>query len=159
MGIVPYFVLPLGKLFGPTLTTLLFYVLLAYTSFGFNVTDVVSPCVFVFLMAYLVSAMFSEVFGMTIDTVLQCYIADEEMFPLEQRFAEGGLKSSLQRTAQRHASKKTAPIGGKESKYAVDDDNRMTDAAPSESQKSDVAKKTINVHAAPIHHPEGDVLL
>ena len=145
------------------MTTLIFYVVLRYSSYGDEINDIVSPSVFVFLMAYLVSAMFSEIFSMTIDTVLCCYVADEEMFPLEKRFADGGLKSALQRTAQKHASKKATPAGPQE-KYtpSTSDDNYDAAAAkesanaPAEPQKAAV----INVHETHhTHHPEGDVLL
>ena len=154
--IVAEFVMLLGKLFVPCLTTLIFYVVLAYTPYGDEVTDVVSPSVFVFVMAYLVSAMFSEIFAMTIDTVLCCYIADEEMFPLEKRFADGGLKSALQRAAQKNANKKTAP----EDKYAV---SAVDDQAPASKEafggpSGESKKVTINAHTA-YHHPEGDLLL
>ena len=155
------------QLFVPCVTTLIFYVVVRYSSYGNEINDVVSPSIFVFLMAYLVSAMFSEIFSMTIDTVLCCYVADEEMFPLEKRFADGGLKSALQRTAQKHASKKAAPAGPQD-KYSApqgptSDDNydavaakESANAAAAEPQKIAV----INVHETHhSHHPEGDVLL
>ena len=44
--------------------------------------------------------MFTEIFGMCIETILICFIADEEMFAPEQRFADGGLKTTMQKTAQ-----------------------------------------------------------
>ena len=45
--------------------------------------------------------MFTEIFGMAIETILCCFIADEEMFPVEKRFAEGALKSALQKHAEK----------------------------------------------------------
>jgi hypothetical protein len=44
--------------------------------------------------------MFSEVFGMGISTILQCFICDEEMFPPEKRFADGALRTTWQKTVQ-----------------------------------------------------------
>ena len=126
----------------------------------------VSPCIFVFLLAYLVSGMFAEIFSMTIDTVLSCYVADEEMFPLEKRFADGALKSSIQRTAQKHASKKAAP--SPEEKYAPNatesDDAGTTSASAGDASSQPAKQVVINVHqvshhVAHHHHPEGDVLL
>jgi hypothetical protein len=38
-----------------------------------------------------------------------CYIADEEMFPPENRFADGGLKSSLQEAAEKAAATAKVP--------------------------------------------------
>jgi len=117
-------------------------------------------------MAYLVSAMFAEIFSMTIDTVLCCYVADEEMFPLEKRFADGGLKSALQRTAQKHASKKATP----EEKYApsastttAEEPGQPSNATLSKAEAPAPAQKmVINVHQVSHphhHHPEGEVLL
>lgn len=42
--------------------------------------------------------MFLEIFGMGIETILCCYIADEEMFKVEDRFAEGDLAEVCRRT-------------------------------------------------------------
>ena len=46
----------------------------------------------------------SEVMGMGISTILFCFIADEEMFPPEQRFAENGLRATWQKTVQSASS-------------------------------------------------------
>lgn len=40
---------------------------------------------------------------MAIETILCCFIADEEMFPPEKRFAEGGLQTAISKTAQANA--------------------------------------------------------
>jgi len=47
------------------------------------------------ILAYFVASMFCEIFGMAIETILLCYIADEEMFPPEKRFADGALKTAI----------------------------------------------------------------
>ena len=36
---------------------------------------------------------------MTIETILCCFVADEEMFPPEKRFADGGLAEVISSTA------------------------------------------------------------
>jgi hypothetical protein len=41
-----------------------------------------------------------QIFGMAIETILQCYIADEEMFPSEQRYAEGSLQGTMVKARQ-----------------------------------------------------------
>ena len=46
--------------------------------------------------------MFSELFGMGIETILFSFIADEEMYKVEDRFAEGELMTTIQKTAQAH---------------------------------------------------------
>lgn len=56
--------------------------------------------------------MFCEIFGMAIETILCCFIADEEMFPPEKRFAEGGLKNTLQKAAEKRAAAAAAKGGG-----------------------------------------------
>lgn len=73
---------------------------MAYGVSSTEITGIIAPLVFTFLLAYWVSSMFSEIFGMGIETILFCYIADEEMFKLEDRFAEGELMSTIQKTAQ-----------------------------------------------------------
>ena len=70
----------------------------------------IAPLVFTFLLAYFVSVMFSEIFGMCIETILCCFIADEEMFAPEKRFAEGGLKTAIQKTAQAKANAKVVAV-------------------------------------------------
>jgi len=50
--------------------------------------------------------MFAELFGMTIETILFCFIADEEMFAIENRYAEGALMTTIQKTAQDAAKMK-----------------------------------------------------
>lgn len=67
------------------------------------------PLLFTFILAYFVSKMFTEIFAMTIETILCCYIADEEMFPAEKRYADGSLKSAMQKAAQSSASNKVVP--------------------------------------------------
>lgn len=87
------FVLFMGKLLIPTSTTFLLYLVLAYSNLQMN--SILSPMVVTFILAYFVSSMFTEIFAMAIETILCCFVADEEMFPPEQRFADGGLKSAI----------------------------------------------------------------
>ena len=47
---------------------------------------------------------------MAIETVLCCFIADEEMFPADSRFAEGGLKSLLDSAAKSAATPKVFAV-------------------------------------------------
>eukprot|EP00550_Attheya_septentrionalis_P004076 CAMPEP_0198293602 /NCGR_PEP_ID=MMETSP1449-20131203/17936_1 /TAXON_ID=420275 /ORGANISM="Attheya septentrionalis, Strain CCMP2084" /LENGTH=668 /DNA_ID=CAMNT_0043993243 /DNA_START=95 /DNA_END=2101 /DNA_ORIENTATION=+ len=53
--------------------------------------SVAGPCVMIFIIAFFVSDMFMDVFDMAIATILQCFVADEEMFEGEERYAEGAL--------------------------------------------------------------------
>ena len=46
--------------------------------------------------AYFAASMFNEVFGTAIWTILQCFVADEEMFPKpKDRYAEGSLAALI----------------------------------------------------------------
>ena len=69
--------------------------------------SIVSPLVVTFILSYLVSSIFNEIFAMAIETVLCCYIADEEMFPPELRFAENELKHAIS-----HSSNAAIEKGG-----------------------------------------------
>jgi len=75
----------------------------AYAIPSEQLNGIMAPLVFCFILAYFVSVMFSEIFGMAIETILCCFIADEEMFPPEKRFAEGGLQTAISKTAQANA--------------------------------------------------------
>ena len=68
--------------------------------------SIILPMLLVFLLSYFVSCMFQEIFGMSIETILLCFIADEQMYPLEKRFADGPLQDAITKTAQKaHGSK------------------------------------------------------
>lgn len=71
-----------------------------------NINGIVSPLIFVGILSYYVAFMFAEVFSMSIESILFCFIADEEMFAPAERFVEGPLKTTLQKAAQAAANKK-----------------------------------------------------
>jgi len=50
--------------------------------------------------------MFNELLGMAIETILLCYIADEEMFQPADRYADGPLQEAISQTAKSAASAK-----------------------------------------------------
>ena len=51
-------------------------------------------------LAYFAASMFNEIFGTAIWTILQCFVADEEMFPNpNDRYAEGALAAVIGKTA------------------------------------------------------------
>ena len=82
------------------LSTFLCYVLVAYTSPLSDITGLIGPLVVCFILAWWISSIFNELFGMGIETILFCYIADEEMFKVEDRYVEGELLSVFQKTHQ-----------------------------------------------------------
>lgn len=117
VNMVSDFVLLLGKLFITILTMFTLYCCLAYGQNSAEISGFVAPLLFAGVLAYYVSSMFSEIFGMAIETILCCFIADEEMFPPEKRFAEGALKSTIQRTAQKAALAREIKVHPKEELY------------------------------------------
>mmetsp|Transcript_33694 Transcript_33694/g.42428 ORF Transcript_33694/g.42428 Transcript_33694/m.42428 type:complete len:669 (+) Transcript_33694:184-2190(+) len=97
VSMVGDFVLFIGKVLIPILTTILAYLVLAY-SMSDQLHGLYTPCIFIFLLAYFVALMFVEVFGMAISTILMCYVADEEMNGGKAVFAEGSLKVTIKKT-------------------------------------------------------------
>ena len=64
------------------------------------------PTLLIGVVAYAVSEMFSEVFGMAISAILQCFVADEELFEADERFAPGSLAGTIDSTQKKYKSKK-----------------------------------------------------
>lgn len=102
------FVLFLGKIFIPLVTTFLCYLALGYF-IGDSVHGLIGPLLIVFFLSFFVASLFVEVFGMAISTILMCYCADEEMFPPEERFADGALRGAIKKTQQSAADAKVGP--------------------------------------------------
>lgn len=84
-------ILIIGKLFISSTTTALSYYLMS-SLIADELSNLWGPTVLIFLMSYFVSDMFLDVFEMGISTILQCFIADEEMFDGDECFAEGDLQ-------------------------------------------------------------------
>jgi hypothetical protein len=68
------------------------------------------PTALIGLLAYAVSEMFDEVFGMAISTILQCFVVDEEMFDPEERFASTRLAETIDSTQQNYKKKSKKSI-------------------------------------------------
>ena len=102
VSMVSSFVLFLGSLFVPAVTVFGFYVYLEYQRKihpdMYQISGIIGPMIFVSIIAYFVSSMFNEIFSMGIETILFCFIADEEMFPAEKRYAESSLSSTIRKT-------------------------------------------------------------
>ena len=92
----------------PIVTTFVCYLAIGYSFSKSEVTGIVGPLVIVFIISYFVSCVFSEIFGMGIETILYCFIADEEMFPVGSRYAEAELIGTLAATNAAHAEMKAA---------------------------------------------------
>jgi len=108
VAIVSEFVLIIGKMFITfTATTAGYYYLDTYMSDELN--GLWCPILLILLMAYVTAEMFNEVFGMAIWTILQCFVADEEMFEPDQRFAEGDLAQTVSKTQKEASSAAIVP--------------------------------------------------
>jgi hypothetical protein len=102
VNLVSTFVLYIGRLFIPLATTFALYLVLAYWINSTEMSGIIGPLVFTFVLSYFVSSVFIEIYGMGIETILMCFIADEEMFPPGDRFAEGFLVSTIDKTREKY---------------------------------------------------------
>eukprot|EP00752_Nemacystus_decipiens_P006151 g5549.t1 len=57
-----------------------------------ELNSIVGPTIMTAVLAYFTGKMITGVYGMAITTILQCFVADEELFPPSQQFAENDLK-------------------------------------------------------------------
>lgn len=58
-----------------------------------ELNSIVGPTIMTAVLAYYTGKMITGVYGMAITTILQCFVADEELFPPSQQFADNDLKS------------------------------------------------------------------
>jgi len=84
-------VVVIGKIFIAAVTGAIAYVLMD-NYIADEVESIIGPTVVVMLLTYIVATLFFSIFSMAVDTVLQCFIADEEMFDGDDCYAEGSLK-------------------------------------------------------------------
>jgi hypothetical protein len=130
------FLLLLGKIFISCSTTLVAYLSIAYG--GAQVNGLLSPLIFVFLISYFVASMFTEIFGMGIETILCCYIADEEMFEdPDKRYAEASLRATMSDTQKKGASNQIAPEGEALPSKTMDTEVRQNQVAAAPSSQND----------------------
>lgn len=74
---------------------------LAYYAMDANIrsqlNSIAGPTIMTAVLAYYTGKMVTAVFGMAITTILQCFVADEELFPASQQFAENDLRKWVDR--------------------------------------------------------------
>jgi hypothetical protein len=87
-------ILFVGKIFVSALTTGGAYMYMEY-ELGSSLYSPAGPCVIIFVMSYFIGNMFLDIFDMSTSTVLQCFIADEEMFNGDECYADGDLRRWL----------------------------------------------------------------
>lgn len=92
------------------------------------------PIVLVCIVSYAAADMFNEVFGMSISTILQCFVADEEMFAPEDRYASGSLASTIDSTQRNRKF-------SKESIHPEEGDENGDDAASFQQGRRTTVKK------------------
>lgn len=141
VNMVADFVLMLSKVMIPAFTTLLCYLSIVYQSnLSSEINGIISPMVLTFILSYFVACMFVELFGMCIETILLCYIADEEMFEPAKRFADGDLHESIQDTAA--AAKDHVHAGEDHPELATSSGGCCSSSSGSEPQSSGETQMT-----------------
>jgi len=81
-----------GRIFIAFLTTGIAYIAMSRHIPETELNSPVGPAVMVFIIAIFVGDMFLDLFEMATETILQCFIADEEMFDGEGSYADGDLR-------------------------------------------------------------------
>eukprot|EP00585_Thalassiosira_rotula_P006890 CAMPEP_0196143382 /NCGR_PEP_ID=MMETSP0910-20130528/13213_1 /TAXON_ID=49265 /ORGANISM="Thalassiosira rotula, Strain GSO102" /LENGTH=659 /DNA_ID=CAMNT_0041404827 /DNA_START=380 /DNA_END=2359 /DNA_ORIENTATION=+ len=81
-----------GKVFICTLTTGISYFALDHYLRN-ELYSLIGPLVFIAFISWFIAGMFMSIYDMGIATILQCFVADEEMFSSDQMYAEGSLKT------------------------------------------------------------------
>jgi len=92
--IVSEFVIIIGKMFICTVTGGCAYFLMDSAE-DLDLYYIYGPVTMVMILSWFVASMFMNIFGMAISTILQCFIADEEMFDAGTRFATAELASFI----------------------------------------------------------------
>ncbi|KAL7520434.1 hypothetical protein ACHAWX_005161 [Stephanocyclus meneghinianus] len=110
VSIVSQVVLFIGKVFITVASTISGYYYLQI-HFGDQLNSLMAPTLLIAICSYAVSEMFDEVFGMAISTILQCFVAEEELFEPNQRFAPSSLSGTLDATQKKYNKKKISSIG------------------------------------------------
>ena len=82
----------MGKIFITTLTAGIAYIAMD-KEIGSELYSIIGPLFFIAMIAWFIAGMFMSIYDMGIATILQCFVADEEMFSDDQMYAEGSLKS------------------------------------------------------------------
>ncbi|KAJ8608720.1 hypothetical protein CTAYLR_009661 [Chrysophaeum taylorii] len=96
LSIVSGFVLLLGKAIITGGAALLAYIVIDYT-IADDLNSIIAPMVLTVILAYWVAKMFNEIWGMAMSTILQCFIADEEIYKGDKNamYAGASLKATV----------------------------------------------------------------
>mmetsp|Transcript_3507 Transcript_3507/g.12781 ORF Transcript_3507/g.12781 Transcript_3507/m.12781 type:complete len:678 (-) Transcript_3507:65-2098(-) len=110
LSIVSGFVLLLGKIIIAGGATFCCYLALNY-ALADKLTALYAPLILTFFIAYYIATMFNEVWGMAMATILQCFIADEEMYSGDKdaMYAGASLKSCVDNANKGKHARKVKP--------------------------------------------------
>ena len=110
VSVVSQIVLFIGKTFITVVASVGGYYYLDI-HFGNELNSLMVPTLLIAIVAYAVGEMFSEVFGMAISTILQCFVADEELFEdPDERYAPGSLAGTIDTTQEKYKRKKQVAV-------------------------------------------------
>ena len=102
VSVVSQIVLFIGKVFITVSSAVGGYYYLEI-HFGDELNFLMVPTLLIAIVAYAVSEMFNEVFGMAISTILQCFVVDEEM---QSGYSPDSLSHMIDSTQQKYKNKK-----------------------------------------------------
>ena len=102
LSMVSGFVLLLGKIIITVGATLLCYLALDNSIADDQLNYLWLPLLFTAFIAFYVAQMFNEVWGMAMSTILQCFVADEEIYKSDKdaMFAGKDLKCTVSNSAR-----------------------------------------------------------
>jgi hypothetical protein len=107
------------QIFIAALTTLACYLAIIYGVDNSQIGGIIAPVFLCFVLSFWVASMFLEIFGMGIETILYCFIADEEMFEQSERFAEAELVGTVASAQVEHKYWKAKKEAKKEARQQV----------------------------------------
>jgi len=99
VGIVAEIVTMIGRILVPLMSTFVAYVIL--NSMADQLYTLWFPLLLTFCLSFVVADLFLSIFSMAISTILQCFVADKEMFP-DDPYAEQDLRSCIHTTHAKH---------------------------------------------------------
>lgn len=96
LSLVSNFLLFVGKMFVTAVTVAATFYLMV-EEYDNELNSVIAPLILVAILAWHTSEVFCEVFGMATDTIIQCFILDEEWNGMENSFALPELRKFIEK--------------------------------------------------------------
>lgn len=95
--------------------------------------------------------MFAEIFGMGIQTILLCFIADEEMFSVEDRFADDSLRETVRKTTEDHKMSKVK--GNQTAVLNAPENNRAAESTGNSNSSNNTVAANNRSNNSPVKAP------